>query len=64
MKYLDLLESLQRLPENAGHIVMMKNGIFFIGIGKDAVILNKLLNLKCVCMKEHLCKVRFSNKKY
>ena len=62
MKYLELLESLQKSSENQGHIVMMKNGIFFIGIGKDAIILNKLLNLKCVCMKENLCKVGFQTR--
>jgi hypothetical protein len=54
LKYVDLLESLQKKKENEGHIVMMKNGLFFIGIGKDAIILNKLQNLKCVCMKENL----------
>lgn len=59
MKYVDLLESLQKKKENEGHIVMMKNGLFFIGIGKDAIILNKLLNLKCVCMRENLCKAGF-----
>ncbi len=61
MKYTDLLEKLQN--ENKGHIVLMKNGIFFVAIGKDALELNSLLGLKLTCMREGLCKVRLSNKK-
>ena len=62
MKYTDLLQKLQK--ENEGHIVIMQSGIFFISVGKDALELNKLLGLKLTCMKEGMCKVRFSNKIY
>lgn len=62
MKYTELLEKLQK--ENEGHIVLMKNGIFFISIGKDAIELNKLLGLQLTCMREGLCKVRISNQKF
>lgn len=60
MKYTDLMEKLQR--ENSGHIVLMKSGIFFVAIGKDALELNKLLGLKLTCMKEGLCKVGFQTR--
>ncbi len=59
MKYLELVEKLQK--ENVGYIVLIKNGIFFVGVGKDAIILNEMLGLKLTCMKKGLCKVRFSN---
>ncbi|MBR2745017.1 MAG: hypothetical protein IKE01_06990 [Clostridia bacterium] len=61
MKYTDLLEKLQK--ENKEHIVLMKSGIFFVAIGKDALELNRLIGLKLTCMKEELCKVRISNEK-
>lgn len=57
MKYLDLVKKLQK--ENEGYIVLIKNGIFFIGVGKDAVVLNELLKLNVTCMKKQLCKVGF-----
>ncbi len=62
MKYLDLMEKLQKSQENQGSIVMMKNGIFFVGVGKDAIILNNLLGLKLTCMKDGLCKVGFQTR--
>ena len=30
----------------------MRNGIFFLAIGKSAVALNKIINLKVICMKQ------------
>ena len=62
LKYLELLEKLQK--ENKEHIILMKNGIFFVAIGKDAITLNELLGLNLTCMREGLCKVRISNKKF
>lgn len=62
MKYTELLEKLQN--ENKEHIILVKNGIFFVAIGKDAIALNELLELQLTCMKEGLCKVRISNKKF
>lgn len=62
MKYIDLVEKLQNAPENKGSIVLIKNGIFFVGIGKDAIILNNLLGLKITCMRKSLCKVGFQTR--
>lgn len=60
MKYTELLEKLQR--ENKEHIVLIKNGIFFIAIGKDALELNKIVGLQLTCMRDGLCKVGFQAK--
>lgn len=57
MKFVERIEELQK--ENEGIIIIVKNGIFFIGIGKDAMILNELLGLKLTCMKPEQCKVGF-----
>ena len=57
MKFLKVVEKLQE--KNEGYIVIIKNGVFFVGIGKDAILMNKILDLKLVCMKEGLCKVGF-----
>ena len=62
MKYLELVEKLQKTSENQGSIVIIKNGKFFIGIGKDAIILNDLLGLKLTCMRNTLCKVGFQTR--
>ena len=60
MKLLEVIENLQE--RNKGHIVIIKNGIFFIGVGKDALALNELLGLKLTCMKKNMCKVGFQVK--
>lgn len=57
MKFLEIVKKLQL--ENHGYIVIVKNGIFFIGVGKDAILLNKILGLKLICMKTGLCKAGF-----
>ena len=44
MKYLELIQKLQQ--ENPEHIILVKNGIFFVAIGKDALELNKTIGLK------------------
>ena len=49
--------------ENDGYLVLVKNGIFFNGIGKDAVILHDKLNLNVSCLKEGMCKARISSNK-
>ena len=48
MKYIDVLQKLQK--ENPEHIILMKNGIFFVAIGKDAIELNKQIGLQLTCM--------------
>ena len=49
-----ILKELQE--QNKGYIVLIKNGIFYCGIGKDAVLMNQILNYKPVCFKENICK--------
>lgn len=57
MKFIEKVEKLQK--ENEGSIILVKSGIFFVGIGKDAVLLQELLDLKVTCMKPETCKVGF-----
>jgi len=55
MSFSNMLEILQK--KNKDKIVLIKAGIFYIAVGKDAVFLNEQLKLKCVCFKEGICKV-------
>lgn len=57
MKLTDEIEKLQE--KNEGKIILMKSGIFFIAIGKDAVVLHDVLGLKTTCIKDKICKVGF-----
>lgn len=57
MKFLEIIKQLQL--KNHGYIVLVRNGIFFIGVGKDAILLNKILGLKLVCFKTNICKAGF-----
>ncbi|MEE0127735.1 MAG: hypothetical protein UE116_05515 [Clostridia bacterium] len=57
MKFVQEIEKLQK--ENEESIIIAKNGIFFVAIGKDAITLHEQLNLKLTCMKKELCKVGF-----
>ena len=57
MKFVEEVEKLQE--ENPGYLVLVKSGIFFVAIGKDAITLNETLGLKLTCMKKELCKVGF-----
>ena len=57
MKMVEEMEKLQQ--ENDGSIILVKNGIFFVAIGKDALTLHEKLGLKLTCMKPELCKVGF-----
>lgn len=57
MKLTDIIEKLQK--QNPESIVLVKNGIFFIATGKDAITLSNEIGLKLTCMKENLCKVGF-----
>ena len=56
MKFLEKIEKLQNLEENKNKIVIAKCGVFLVGIGKDAIILNSLFNLKLTCIKEGNCR--------
>lgn len=57
MKFVQEIEKLQK--ENEGSIILAKNGIFFVAIGKDAIILNEELGLKLTCMRKELCKTGY-----
>ena len=62
MKWSDIMQKLQN--QNPNKVVLMKNGIFFTAIGKDAILLNKLLELKLTCFSSKICKVGFPIKNY
>ena len=40
-------------------IVICNMGNFYVSIGKDAVLLNQLIDIKVSCFKEEICKVGF-----
>ena len=51
-------EKVRLLKKKVGNkILFVQNGNFYIAIGKDAVILHELLNLKRTCFIKYLCKV-------
>lgn len=52
-----MMELLQK--KNHGKIVICNMGNFYISIGKDAILLNRLINLKVSCFKPEICKVGF-----
>ena len=45
--------------ENQNKIIMIKTGAFFNSIGRDAIILEKILGLKRSCFGKGICKVGF-----
>lgn len=57
MKFYDVVKELQK--DNKGYIVLVRCGIFFTAIGKDAVILQSLFGLAPVCIKKNVCKCGF-----
>lgn len=40
-------------------VILIKNGIFFVAVGKDALFLNNELGLKRTCFGKETCKVGF-----
>ena len=54
-KFIDMVERLQR--ENKGKIILIRNGAFICGIGKDAVIMHNILKYKPTCFKNEICKI-------
>lgn len=54
MNFLKIVEEIQKEEGNKGKLVMVKCGVFFVGIGKDAIALNKILGLKLTCIKGNL----------
>ena len=57
MKFSKRIEEIKNKEENKGKIVLVRCGIFFIAIGNDAVLLNKLYGLKVTCFQDKICKV-------
>ena len=50
-------EKVRLLKKKVGDkILFVQNGNFYIAIGRDAVFLHELLNLKCTCFIKYLCK--------
>lgn len=54
MKFYEFIEYLQK--ENPNKVIMVKNGAFFNAIGRDAIILEKVLGFKRTCHSKLLCK--------
>ena len=54
MKFLEIVRKLQK--ENKGYVILIRCGIFFATIGKDAVFMNKQFGSTPVCIQENLCK--------
>ena len=51
-------EKVRLLKKKVGDkILFVQNGNFYIAIGRDAVLLHELFNLKCTCFIKYLCKV-------
>ena len=54
MRFVDFVEELQKLNKNK--VVFVKSGVFFNSIGRDAIILEKVLGLKRTCLGKGICK--------
>ena len=57
MAFSQMLEILKE--KEKGKIVFVRLGTFYIAVGEDAVLLHKILDLKCTCFKLNICKVGF-----
>lgn len=51
-----IYELQRRYPQD---VILIKNGIFFVAVGRDALFLNEKLKLKCTCFGNEICKVGF-----
>ena len=58
MKFYEFIEKLQEI--NKDKIVLIKSGVFFNSCGRDAIILEKIFNLKRTCCAKRICKVGMS----
>lgn len=57
MKFCRLIELLQE--KDKGYIILINSGGFYIAVGKDAILLNGILDLKLSCMQKDICKIGF-----
>lgn len=55
MSFSQMAEILKQ--KHKGEILFIKLGVFYVATAQDAVFLNGLLNLKCTCYKNRICKV-------
>ena len=56
MSFKKIVEKLQNSEENKGFLILIRCGVFFVGIGKDAVILTEKLGVTNICFSEEICK--------
>lgn len=56
MKYLEIVKKLQNLTCNLDVLVLVRSGVFFYGVGKDAIILTEHMGLNYCCIKNKICK--------
>ena len=54
MNYLEIMKKL--CEENEGYIILMRSGVFYTAIGKNAIKLSELFGLKLLCISKELCK--------
>lgn len=57
MGFSKMMELLQ--IKNKGKIVFCNAGNFYIAVGKDAILLNEILDFKLSCLKQEICKIGF-----
>ena len=57
MSFKKIVEKLQTDKENEGILILIKCGVFFMGIGKDAVILTEKFGLNNACFANGVCKI-------
>ena len=57
MKFYKFVEKLQK--EYEGKVLLIRNGTFFNAIGKDAIIVETIFNLKRTCFGKGICKCGF-----
>lgn len=57
MNFYKMVELLQNKEQ--GYIILINNGNFYIARGRDAILLNKILDLKLSCAEKDVCKVGF-----
>ena len=57
MKFREMVKILQE--KEKGYIILINSGSFYVARGKDAIILNKELDLKLTCMEKEVCKEGF-----
>lgn len=56
MSFKKIVEKLQNAEENKGFLILVRCGVFFTGIGKDAIILTEKLGITNVCFSDGICK--------